>query len=222
LAAFGAGILAFLSPCVLPLIPGYLSYLAGTNLTEARYQPPARWRVARHALWFVVGFAVLFVLLGALAALLGSALSAYQWIVERAGGALLILFGVGFTGRVRIPWLSEDHRIAVKSGRSAWWRSGLIGMTFGASWSACSSPLLGTILVLTGLSSLVLLQGMSLMLAFALGLGVPFLLVALLVDRSDAFLRGVRRYTARLADLASLTMILIGAFLLLGLFSNST
>jgi cytochrome c-type biogenesis protein len=219
LAAFGAGIVSFLSPCVLPLVPGYLSYLAGTSLAETRSQPTARWQVVRHALWFVLGFALLLTLLGAAAALLGSALSAYQQILERVGGLMLILFGIAFTRRVRIPWLSVEHRIQVKGGRSVWWRSGLIGMTFGASWSACSSPLLGAILVLTGVSSL-LLQGMTFMLAFALGLGVPFLLVAVMVDRSDTFLRRVRRYTARLNYIGSATMILVGVLLVLGLFTD--
>lgn len=201
-------------------MPGYFSYLAGTSLAEARSQPTARWRVARHALWFVLGFVVLFTLLGAAAALLGSALSTYQQILERVGGLLLILFGIAFTGLVRIPWLSGEHRIQVKVGRSTWWRSGLIGMTFGASWSACSSPLLGAILVLTGVSSMLLFQGMTFMLTFALGLGVPFLLVAVMVDRSDAFLRRIRRFTTRLTYVGSATMILIGVSVLLGLFSG--
>jgi cytochrome c-type biogenesis protein len=220
LAVFGAGVLSFLSPCVLPLVPGYLSYLAGTGRAEARGQPAARWPMARHALWFVLGFAVLFTLLGAAAALVGSALGAYQQILERLGGLLLILFGIAFAGWVPIPWLSGEHRVELKPGRSAWWRSGLIGMAFGASWSACSGPLLGTILVLTGVSALRLVQGMTVMLAFALGLGVPFLLVALTANRSAAFLRRIRRYAAGLTYVGSATMILIGALLLLGLFGE--
>jgi cytochrome c-type biogenesis protein len=220
LAVFGAGVLAFLSPCVLPLVPGYLTYLAGTSTAPARNQPVARWQVARHALWFVLGFALLFTLLGAAAALLGSALGAYQPIPERVGGLLLILFGIAFAGVLPIPWLSGEHRVEVKVGRSAWWRSGLIGMTFGASWSACSGPLLGAILVLTGVSALRLFQGMAIMLAYALGLGVPFLLVALAADRGAGFLGPVRRHAARLRYVGSATMVLIGVFLLLGLFSD--
>src|SRR5207249_11494335 len=131
LAAFGAGILSFLSPCVLPLVPGYLSYLAGTSLEEAQSQSSARRRVSLHALCFVLGFALLFTLLGAAASLLGNALHTYQQVLARLAGLLLILFGIALTGLVPIPWLSRDHHVQVKPGRSAWWRSGLIGMAFG-------------------------------------------------------------------------------------------
>jgi cytochrome c-type biogenesis protein len=108
----------------------------------------------------------------------------------------------------------------VKPGRSAWRRSGLIGLTFGASWSACAGPILGAILVLTAVRSLLLLQGVILMLAFALGLGVPFLLVALLVDRASSFLRRIRRYTVLLSYIGGAILILVGVSLLLGLFST--
>src|SRR5437764_11891425 len=143
LAAFGAGVLSFLSPCVFPLVPGYLSYLAGISIHEAESPSTVRWRVSRHALCFVVGFALIFTLLGAMASLLGSALHAYQqWLAELAG-LLVVLFGIALTGLVPLPFLSGEHRIQVKPGRSAWWRSGLIGMAFGAGWSASSGPILG-------------------------------------------------------------------------------
>ncbi|OLD84264.1 MAG: hypothetical protein AUF64_02175 [Chloroflexi bacterium 13_1_20CM_54_36] len=118
LAAFGAGILSFLSPCVLPLIPGYLSYLAGTNLEEAQSPSTLRWRVTLHALWFVLGCAEVLMLLGALAALFGSTLSTYQQVLERIAGLLLILFGIALTELLSIPWLSGTHRVQVKPGRS--------------------------------------------------------------------------------------------------------
>ena len=221
LVAFGAGVLSFLSPCVLPLIPGYLAYLAGTNLEEVQSQSTLRWRVTLHAFWFVLGCAVVLMLLGALAALFGNTLSTYQQVLERVGGLLLILFGIALTGLLPLPWLSNTHRIQVKSDRSTWWRSGLIGLTFGASWSACAGPVLGTILVLTVVKSQVLLQGVIVMLAFAAGQGVPFLLVALLVDRASTFLRRLRRSTALLSYIGSAILMLVGISLLFGLFSNA-
>lgn len=220
LAAFGAGILSFLSPCVLPLIPGYLSFLAGTSLKEARSQSTIRWRVSLHALWFVIGSALVLTLLGAIAALLGSVLNTYQQVLERIGGLLLILFGIALTGLVPIPWLFGDYRVQVKPGRAVWWRSGLIGMTFGASWSACAGPILGAILVLTAVKSALLLQGMIIMLIYALGQGIPFLLVGLLTDRIGPFLQHARRYTALLSHVGGVILILLGIFLLTGLFSN--
>src|SRR5262245_50882360 len=117
LAAFGAGVLSFLSPCVLPLVPGYLSYLAGVSLEEVQSQPGARWRVSQQALWFVLGCALLLTLLGAIAALVGYALGTYQQVLSRIGGLLLILFGIALTRLVSVPWLSRDHRIQLKPGR---------------------------------------------------------------------------------------------------------
>jgi cytochrome c-type biogenesis protein len=220
LAAFGAGVLSFLSPCVVPLMPSYLTYLAGMSLEEAQGQATARWRVSWHALWFVLGCILLLMLLGATAALLGSAVRTYQQVLERIAGLLLILFGIALTGLFPIPWLSRDYHIQVKPGPSAWWRSGLLGLAFGAGWSACSSPILGSILVLTVARSLLPVQGVLIMLAFALGQGVPLLLLGLLVDRAGTFLRRIRRYTARLSQLGCVLLILLGIFLLTGLFSS--
>jgi cytochrome c-type biogenesis protein len=232
LAAFGAGVLSFLAPCVVPLVPGYLSFLAGTSLAVSPGDPghpdqsvAARWTMRRqvslHALWFVGGCTLVLMLLGAAAAVLGSALSAYQQVLERIGGLLLIVFGVALTGLVPVAWLSWDHRVNVKPGRSAWWRSGLVGMAFGASWSACASPLLGAVLVLTAVRSLAVAQGVLVMLVFALGQGVPFLLVGLLVDGAGPVLRRIRRYTHLFSVIGGATLILIGFFLVTGLFSGS-
>src|SRR5215510_4919110 len=164
LAAFGAGILSFLAPCVLPLVPSYLSYLAGTTLEDAHTQSSTRSRVSLHALWFVLGFALLYTLLGAVTALVGLTLSAYQPLLERIGGVLLILFGIILTGWIPLPWVYQTFHLQVKPGRAVWWRSGLIGIAFGASWSACTGPILGAILVLTAGSSRGVLQGAILML----------------------------------------------------------
>jgi cytochrome c-type biogenesis protein len=222
LASFGAGILSFLAPCVLPLVPGYLSYLAGVSLQEERPQLPFNWRVSLHALWFVVGFTLLFTGLGAVTASLGLALSAYQVPLERMGGVLLILFGIVLTGWVTLPWLSRTYHLQVKPGRSVWWRSGLIGIAFGASWSACTGPILGAVLVLSAGSAKSIAQGAIVMLAFALGLGVPFLVVGLLVDRISPVLRRIRRITAVLTTIGGVLLILLGIFLLTGLFSASS
>ncbi len=168
----------------------------------------------------MLGTVLLLTLLGAIAALLGSAVHAYQQVLERIAGLLFVLFGVALTGLIPIPWLSGDYHIPVKPGPSAWWRSGLLGLAFGAGWSACSSPILGSILVLTAVRSPLPAQGVLIMLAFALGQGVPLLLLGLLVDRAGTFLRRVRPYTARLSQLGGALLVLLGIFLLTGLFSS--
>lgn len=215
LVAFGAGLLSFLSPCVFPLVPGYLSYLAGTSIQEVESQSTARWRVSLHALCFVLGFVLLFTLLGAAASLVGLALRSYQQWLARIAGVLLILFGIALTGLLPIPWVSRDHRVQVRPGRSAWWRSALIGMAFGAGWSACSGPILGAVLVLTTVRSTVL-QGVILLLVYALGLGVPFVLVGILVDRASMLMRPIRRYASPLSFIGGVILILMGMLLLAG------
>ncbi len=215
LAAFGAGLLSFLSPCVFPLVPGYLSYLAGMSVQEAQSQTIGRWRVSVHALWFVLGFVLTFALLGAAAALAGLALRAYQQVLARLAGLLLVLFGIALTGLVPVPLLSRDHRIQVQPGAAAWWRSGLIGVAFGAGWSACTGPILGSILALTAVSA-TLLQGVIFLLAYAFGLGLPFLLVGILVDRVSPLMRRIRRYTGPISLLGGVLLILMGMLLLTG------
>jgi cytochrome c-type biogenesis protein len=215
LSAFGAGVLSFLSPCVLPLVPGYLSYLAGTSLQEAERPSTTRWRVSFHALCFVLGFALVFTLLGAASALLGSSLRAYQQWLARIAGLLLILFGIALTGLVPLPLLSGEHRIQVKPGRASWWRSGLIGMAFGAGWSACSGPVLGSILVLVTVSA-TLLQGVLFLLTYALGLGLPFLLVGLLMERLHPLLRPLRRYIGVLSLIGGIILIVLGMLVVTG------
>lgn len=221
LAAFGAGILSFLSPCVVPLVPGYLSYLADTSLEEISGQPAVRWRVSRHALWFVLGTVAFVTALGVIAAILGAAFATYQQVLERVGGLLLMLFGIALTGPVPLPWFSGDHRVRLKPGRSVWWRSGLIGLTFGAGWSVCTTPILGAILVLTAANTLLPLQAVILMLVFGLGQGVPFLLAGVLVDRAGPLLRRIHRVTSILTVIGGVTLILLGFFLLTGMFSTA-
>jgi cytochrome c-type biogenesis protein len=177
--------------------------------------------VSRHALWFVLGCTLLLTLLGILAALVGSALGRYQLVLERIAGVPLILFAIALMGLFPIPWVSWDHHVQVKPGRSSWWRSGLLGVAFGASWSACAGPILGSILVLTAVRATLLLQGASIMLAFALGQGVPLLLVSLVVDRAGPFLRRIRPYTARLTQVSGGILVLLGVFLVFGWFSTA-
>jgi cytochrome c-type biogenesis protein len=148
-------------------------------------------------------------------------LNAYQLVLERASGVLLIFFGIALSGLLPLPWLSSMHRVQLQPGQAIWWRSGLIGLTFGASWSACAGPILGTILVVTVVKALGILQGVVLMLVFAAGQGIPFLLVAVVVDRASTFLRRLRRSTAFLSYVASAILIFVGISLLFGLFSTA-
>lgn len=215
IGAFAAGIVSFLSPCVFPLVPGYLSYLAGTTARETRASGAARWRVTAHALFFVLGFALIFTTLGATASMLGAVLATHKLLLERVAGVLLILFGVAMTGLIPLPFLQRERRVHVGPGEPALLRSALIGVAFGAGWSPCISLTLGPILFLAAVSS-TLAQGVLYLLIYTLGLGVPFLLVGLLIDRAGPVVRRLNRYTGAVALVGGAILCLTGLLILSG------
>ena len=214
-AAFVAGLLSFLSPCVFPLVPGYLSYLADATLRQEQGTSPVRWRVSLHALCFVLGFAFIFAALGAAASVLGVLLTPYRQFLAYVAGVLLIIFGIVLTGLLPLPFLSGEHRVHVESGTPALLRSGLIGVAFGAGWSPCMGPMLGSILALATVST-TLAQGIVFLLIYALGLGMPFLLVGLLIDRAGPVVRRINRYTGPISIIGGVILVLTGMLILSG------
>jgi cytochrome c-type biogenesis protein len=158
--------------------------------------------------------------LGAAAALLGSALRNHQVLVEQVGGALLILFGIALTGKVQIPLLSRDYWLAGGTGDARWWRSVVVGVGFALSWSACTGPFLASAVALTIVQSRHVTDGVLLMLAFAVGQAIPFLLVAMTADRTRSLLRRFGRMTAILSQFGAFLLILLGVVLLSGQFSE--
>ena len=215
IAAFAAGVVSFLSPCVFPLVPGYLSYIAGTTVRDVQGQTGARWRVSVHALFFVVVFALIFALLGAIASSIGATLNAHKLLLERVAGLLLVLFGLFLTGLVRLPFLYQERRVHVAAAEPALLRSALVGVAFGAGWSPCIGPVLGSILTLAAAGT-TLAQGVVFLLVYALGLGVPFLLVGLLIDRSGPVVRRLTRYTGPISVVAGAILILTGLLIFSG------
>jgi len=215
IAAFGAGVVSFLSPCVFPLVPGYLSYIAGTTAREAQREGAARWRVTAHALFFVLGFALIFALLGAAASSVGAVLSGHRLLLQRVAGVLLILFGLFLVRLVPLPVLFRERRAHVAGSEPALLRSALVAAAFGAGWSPCIGPILGSILALAAAGT-TLAQGVLLLLIYALGLGVPFVLVALVIDRAGLLVRRINRYTGPIAVLGGAIMVVTGVLILSG------
>jgi cytochrome c-type biogenesis protein len=215
----GAGILSFLSPCVWPLVPGYLSFLAGSAMGQP--MGASRWRTSQQALLFVAGCALVLIALGAGAAFLGASLKDHQVLIERVGGVVLVLCGLAFSGWIHVPWLSSDHRVEASSPREGWWKSIFVGVGFGLSWSACAGPLLAGVLTLTAVRSQRVSEGVVAMLLFALGQGLPFLAMALLADRMLPVLRRFRRITALVSSIGAVILIALGVLLLSGRFSES-
>ncbi|HEX6615706.1 MAG TPA: cytochrome c biogenesis protein CcdA, partial [Gemmatimonadales bacterium] len=168
--AFAAGLLSFLSPCVLPLVPSYIGFLTGMSLPEMS----GRRRAALgHAVLFVLGFSLVFMLLGASATALGRALNYYQVWLQRIGGILIIAFGLVCLGVIKVGFLNQEHRLQMEHKPMGYLGSALVGMAFAAGWTPCIGPVLGGILGLAATSQ-DLGRGMLLLAVYSAGLAVPF------------------------------------------------
>lgn len=207
--AFAAGLLSFLSPCVLPLVPSYVGFLTGLSLEELQAR---RGTAVLHALWFVGGFSIIFIALGATASELGAFLSHYQVWVGRVGGVLVILFGLHLLGITRPAFLMREHKVELARKPLGYLGSGLVGLTFGAAWTPCIGPILGGILTLAAARASVT-QGTELLAVYALGLAVPFVVTAFALDRFLAWFQRFRVYI-RWVEVAS-GVLLVGLGLLL-------
>lgn len=214
--AFAAGLLSFISPCVLPLVPAYLSYLSGSSLTGDVL--PNRRLVLSHALLFVGGFTLIFVILfGLPTTLLGTMLQQYNDKIAKVGGAVVILFGLHTMGVVTIPFLNMTRRSEVAMGMEpGYLRSGLFGMTFAAGWTPCIGPLLGTVMTMALTEPS---RAIGFVLIYAVGLAVPFLATAALLARAVGWLKRLNRHMRAVELVSGLFMVGVGLLLLTGLFT---
>jgi cytochrome c-type biogenesis protein len=214
--AFVAGLLSFLSPCVLPLVPSYVGFLTGMSLPEMT----SRRRIAvAHALCFVSGFSLIFVLLGASATALGRALNYYQVWLTRAGGVLIILFGLYCLGVIRLGALQMERRVQLQDKPVGYLGSALVGMAFGAGWTPCIGPILGAILSLATVETEVS-RGMVLLGAYSAGLAVPFLLAALAVDAFMDWFQKFRKYIPWVMRVSGVLLIFVGVLMVTGEFTR--
>jgi cytochrome c-type biogenesis protein len=214
--AFLAGVLSFLSPCVLPLVPSYVGFLTGMTLPEVT----GRRRIALvHALLFVAGFSLIFVLLGASATALGGALKYYQAWIARAGGVLVILFGLLCLGVVKVGFLEQERRLQLQHKPVGYLGSVLVGMAFGAGWTPCIGPVLGAILSLAATSGSVP-RGMLLLGVYSAGLAVPFLLAAVAVESFLEWFQRFRRFLPWVMRLSGVLLIFVGILMATGQFTR--
>lgn len=214
IAAFTAGLISFLSPCVLPLIPSYLSYLAGTTLAElARTETKGvRLAVLGNAFLFVMGFSLIFVLLGLSASTIGTLLLQYQALLRKLSGVIVMIFGLHMAGVLKLQLLNLEKQFHFRPRKAGPLSALLLGMAFSAGWTPCIGPVLGSILLLAG-NSASLSTGAYLLSAYSLGLGVPFLVAAL---SWGWFLQGLKRYGTWMPRLVKASgWVLVGAGLLI-------
>ncbi len=213
--ALGAGLISFVSPCVLPLVPAYLGFITGLSAEELRAaEGRRRVGVAAHAVAFVLGLALIFTLLGATATVLGQALGQNQSLMVRLGGIVVVVFGLHMLGVVRIPLLYRTVRVSEvpAAGSRGYLGSFLLGLAFGAGWTPCIGPFLGGLLTIASAEETVG-QGIVLLLVYALGLGVPFLLAALAVDRSMLLMRTLRPHLATVERASGVLLVAMGLLL---------
>ena len=216
IVAFIAGLLSFLSPCVLPLVPSYVGFITGMTLPEMS----GRRRVAlTHALLFVAGFSLVFVLLGASATALGRALNYYQIWLQRIGGVLIILFGLLCLGAFKVGMLTQERRLHLERKPLGYLGSALVGMAFGAGWTPCIGPVLGGILGLAATTSDVS-RGMQLLAVYSAGLAIPFLIAAVAVESFLDWFQRFRRFLPWVMRFSGILLIVVGVLLVTGEFTR--
>ncbi|HEX4601698.1 MAG TPA: cytochrome c biogenesis protein CcdA [Gemmatimonadales bacterium] len=213
--AFAAGLLSFLSPCVLPLIPSYVGFLTGLSVEELQVR---RGTALLHALWFILGFSLIFVALGATASVFGLLLLRYQVWLGRVGGVLVVLFGLSLLGVLQPAFLMRERRVQLAHKPAGWAGSAVVGVTFGAAWTPCIGPILGAILTLAATQASVG-QGATLLAAYALGLAVPFLLTALALDQFLVWFQRFRPYIVWVDRIAGVLLVLLGVLLVTDRFT---
>jgi cytochrome c-type biogenesis protein len=214
--AFTAGLLSFLSPCVLPLIPSYVTFVTGMSLDDVQR---SRRAVLTHALLFTAGFTLTFLALGATATMMGRVLLAYRDWVSRIGGALIIVFGLYMLGVFNIRLFGQEKRVHLARKPVGYLGTALVGVAFGAGWTPCIGPILGAVLLYTSTSA-DLGRGLLLLLAYSLGLAIPFICAALAMSR---FLGGLARFRTHMVWVmrsAGVLLITVGVLMALNDFSR--
>jgi cytochrome c-type biogenesis protein len=215
--ALAAGVLSFLSPCVLPIVPPYLAYMSGISLSEAR--GGARARLVLPALFFVLGLSTVFLFLGFAASAFGRMLLQYQTLLTQVSGAVVIVFGLHFLGVFRIPILDREARMDAGDRGGSALGAYLLGLAFAFGWTPCIGPQLSTILSMAAQEAS-LSRGTALLGVYALGLGIPFLLAAVFLDRAEGVMRRMKRHMRLIERVMGGLLILVGVALATGTFSD--
>ena len=218
--AFIAGLVSFLSPCVLPIVPSYVTFITGMTLDEmsADGRSAARARAALHATLFVLGFSIVFIALGATATVLGAALRRSLPLLQQIGGVVIAAFGLYLIGVVRLPWLMRERRVHLASKPAGMAGSVLVGVAFGAGWTPCVGPVLASILLYAGVRA-TMARGMLLLGSYALGLGIPFFVAAVGFNWFIAGTQRLRRWLRPIEITAGVLLVIVGVMLFTGRFT---
>jgi cytochrome c-type biogenesis protein len=219
IAAFLAGLISFLSPCVLPLVPGYVSLISGAGVEELKSQESQLFRkVMTNSIGFILGFSIVFVTLGAISTEVGQLLARYKSLLSEIAGVVIILFGLHLTGIFKIKALYMDARLHSVKGSSTPWGAFVIGFAFAFGWTPCVGPILAVILGFAAAQDSVF-KGIVLLAVYSLGLAVPFLLTSLGIGRFLKFYSRFRAHMHALEIASGVLLIFLGILLVMGRFT---
>lgn len=218
IAAFGAGLISFVSPCVLPLVPGYISFVSGVSLESLREEGPVKGALRKiifNCLLFILGFSVVFVSLGASATFFGQFLIDKAAIFSRIAGVIVIVFGLFIMGVLKIPFLQFEKRFHARTKPLGLLGSFLIGLAFAFGWTPCIGPILGAILAYAGTQETVR-EGIYLLSAYSLGLGLPFLVTGLAMNTFLGFSKRIRPHFRIIELVSGALLVVVGILILTG------
>jgi cytochrome c-type biogenesis protein len=219
IAAFLAGLISFLSPCVLPLVPGYVSLISGAGVEELKSNDAQLLRkVMLNSLAFIVGFSIVFIALGAISTEVGQMLRYYKSTLGRVAGVVIIVFGLHLTGIFRIKWLYTDARLHGVKGGSTPWGAFVIGFAFAFGWTPCVGPILALILGFAAAQDSIL-KGIALLAIYSMGLAVPFLVTSVGIERFLRFYSRFRSHMHALEVASGALLIVLGGLLVAGRFT---
>jgi len=220
LIAFSAGLLSFVSPCVLPLIPSYITYITGVSfkeLTHASGRAKLRWATVFHSLLFIAGFSTVFILMGASASYLGQLFTRYQYWIMKGGGVLIIILGIHFIGIINLPFLQMEKRFELRNRPLGYLGSFLVGIIFAAGWTPCIGPILSTILIYASTSQ-DFGTGVLLLAIYSMGLGVPFFLSSLAFNSFLSAFERIKRGMRVVTIVSGCFLVAIGILLVTDTF----
>lgn len=219
--AFIAGVLTFLAPCTLPLVPGYLGFISGASLEDLKDPEKAkraRWKIFLNGLFFMVGFSAVFIILGTLVGFVGATfLAPHRLWLGRIGGVFVIIFGLFMLNVLKIPFLAREKQLKAPSlfERGKPTNSFILGSTFAFGWTPCVGPILGSILLLASTSTSAL-QGALMLTVFSAGLAVPFLLIAIGIGSASRYIQGISKYLNIVSVIGGIFLIFLGILLVSG------
>lgn len=223
-SALGAGLLAFISPCILPIIPSYMFFISGTSAgalgsEDEQERKKSQRQIILSALFFILGFSLVFVSLGATASSLGQVLKTHQDLLRKVGGVVIVILGLHMMGLIQIKALLYEKRVHLKARPPGYLGALLIGISFALGWTPCIGPILGAILLVASNKGQVL-EGVRLLAVFSLGLAIPFFITALLMDTVFVYFRKLQKHMQTISVISGVFLIFVGVMIFTNLLQS--